>query len=252
MKAQFLTGLIATTAAIASTFIGGAAKAYTLAPQSNLQDLDRDFYNTLVDDYLLRGLESSEGVEIVDRADYALNGDIVVTGNTVDVFLIDADPVYKAFALFDNTIDFTVNDGVKEDAFGLDGTDRVDDAVDEVVDGEGFTIKGLKTGDVLDFTLTSSPFPTVTNIFGAINSENPDGLQHIVAYEIQHDGYDWLYLGWEDILGTSTNPVVDWDFNDAAIVIRHRTEAVPEPGVTLALLGIAAGSLGLRRRKDAE
>jgi hypothetical protein len=247
MNTKFLTGLVATTAAIATAFMGGTAEAQvTIDAQQNLQAIDQAFYNELVDDYLLRGLWKSEGVAISDPSLYALDGDIKAIGDSVDVFFIDVDPSYKAQALYDDTISFSVNSGAEYKAFNLDGSDRVDDSVDEVANGEGFTIGGLATGDILDFLLTSTNFNGTTNVFGADN--NADGLQHIVAYEIEHGGFNWLYLGWEDILGGG-----DMDFNDAAIVLKGVavSKDVPEPGITLALLGVAAGTMGLRRRKNA-
>ncbi|MBP0017378.1 MAG: PEP-CTERM sorting domain-containing protein [Cyanobacteria bacterium SBLK] len=263
MKAKFLTGLVATTAAIASALIGGTAQAFSLTSQTNLKTLDPTFYDTLVSDYLIQGLDpvlGNEGIAVVNPEQYALNGMLKTVGSSVDVFFIDT-VSYTALAVQEDRITFKVNGGSPYDAFNLDSTNQTqdfdpgafDDTADEVKDGEGFSIKGLAAGDILDFALNTVETGFGSSYFGTDFSDDAP-FQHIIAYEIEHNNENWVYLGWEDL--SSDNLDVDWDFNDAAIVIRGVTVMppiiVPEPGVTLALLGIAAGSLGLRRRKDAE
>lgn len=255
MKAKFLTGLVATTAAIATAFIGGVAEA------SNLKTSDPAFYQLLVDDYLLA---TGEGVALPNYANFALNGSIEALG-AIDVFAVNADPDYLAFATYADRVVYSVNGGNREQAFKNFGTvgigGRLDDAQTEVPDGEGFTIN-TNAGDDLDFELwTKGVWDSSQNAglyLGADASQNIDNLQHLVAYNIKHAGYNWVYIGFEDIsdldryVNGSTANAPDFDFNDVAIVIRNAKIDVPEPGVTLALLGIAAGSLSLRRRKDAE
>lgn len=239
MNTKFLTGLVATTAAIATAFMGGTAEA------SNLKTSDPAFYDLLVNEYLLKS--GGEGQALANYANYALNGNITALGSSVDVFFVDTSLASQSYALYENRITYNVNDGATQQAFNADGTNRVDNSLQQVAHGEGFSI-GTTAGDILDFSLWTKEWGGKNLYYGADASANLDGLQHIVSYEVQYDGFNWLYLGWEDISGGG-----DLDFNDAGIVLKGVavSKDVPEPGVTLALLGVAAGTMGLRRRKNA-
>jgi hypothetical protein len=102
-------------------------------------------------------------------------------------------------------------------------------------------------------------------IFGTPQSENADGLQHVVAYGIKGTGY--ILLGFEDLYGDGTSGQgkfgerSDRDFNDTVFVLdvgKKNVDAflgqdVPEPSIMLSLLGLsAAGVLKSRRRKGEE
>ncbi|MGK7925277.1 MAG: PEP-CTERM sorting domain-containing protein [Spirulina sp.] len=257
MKVKFLTSLVATTAAIATAFIGGSAEAF------NLKTSDPAFYEFLQTNYLLQVFE---GQELSDHQDLAITGQITALGNEVEVYFIDDATAQADYA---DRLVYSVNGGAVQQGFADFGTNglggRLDDGLvpQEVPDGEGFTIN-TNAGDILDFNVWTKGFwddPSNDGFYlGGVASENVDLLQHAVAYNLQHDGDEWVYIGFEDIPDLNFNPggfpvdnKPDFDFNDVAIVIRNvrHVKDVPEPGVTLALLGIAAGAIGLRRRKDA-
>ena len=261
MKAKFLTGLVATTAAIATSLIGGAA-------QANPDPIDPIFYDFLVNNFLL---QVDEGEAVPNHQAQAVTGQITALGDRVDVYFLDHS---TANALYTDRLVYTINDGSLQQGFldygsgGLGG--RLDDSGGTVPDGAGFSFN-TTAGDILDFNLWTTGFNTTstdtsTYLLGGVASENIDGLQHAIAYNLEFGGDQWTYIGFEDIPDLSQifpNPddrpggfkldaAPDFDFNDVAIVVRNvrHIQDVPEPGITLALLGVAAGAMGLRRRKD--
>ncbi|MBD6616842.1 DUF4114 domain-containing protein [Komarekiella sp. 'clone 1'] len=98
------------------------------------------------------------------------------------------------------------------------------------------------------------------NVYGAPDAANPDGLEHLVAYE--YNGY--LLIGFEDLYGSlgSTDggniSPTDRDFNDVVFVVDFGkdnilTSSVPEPSTAAAMLGVGAiGMLKLRRRRQSK
>lgn len=94
-------------------------------------------------------------------------------------------------------------------------------------------------------------------------SKNADGLQHVVGYNYNDGKDNWLILGFEDLYGQLgatgvdmnnrpfNNQNSDRDFNDTVIAIRGlSTQAVPEPGMMMALAGVTAGLLKLRKKGE--
>lgn len=110
-------------------------------------------------------------------------------------------------------------------------------------DGETFLEVGtadslgkFSIGDTLDFTLTNKH-----NDGGVSLSENTGNFK---AYTLK--GFeDWMILGIED----DKSEYSDWDFNDTVVAFKlGDTADVPEPSTTLALLGVGAAGLVLRRK----
>jgi Domain of unknown function (DUF4114)/PEP-CTERM motif len=133
--------------------------------------------------------------------------------------------------------------------------------------GDGVNVGDIKGGSILDFKLRADGLNRGSNayIFGTPQSENADGLQHVVAYGIKGTGY--ILLGFEDLYGDGTSGQgkfgerSDRDFNDTVFVLdvgKKNVDAflgqdVPEPSIMLSLLGLsAAGVLKSRRRKGEE
>lgn len=83
-----------------------------------------------------------------------------------------------------------------------------------------------------------------SNLLGADENQNPDNLQHMIAYEIG----EWTLLGFEDIIGGG-----DLDYNDTVFVVKGITgdlAEAPEPmaGLAFGLLA-TAGVMTRRKRK---
>lgn len=254
MQTKLFTGLVAAAAAGSAVLWGSTAQA------ANLKDDYPDFFNYVVDTYV-----QDERVPVADAADHKLEN-ATATGDSIDIFLVDKP---GALALFADRLYYSVN-GEQELAF--DGR-RVDDSVNQVANGEGFSVD-TSVGDALDFSLwTRGYWDDPSNpgfVLGSDESQNVAGNQHIVAYSEEFNGDSWLFLGFEDIpalaeagLGSSngvaSSELPDWDYNDAFIAVRGVTlgtpdpepepKEVPEPTALLGLLAVAgAGSLGLRRK----
>lgn len=133
--------------------------------------------------------------------------------------------------------------------------------------GDGVSMGTIAAKSTLDFKLRADGYNRGANtyIFGTPDSENADGLQHVVAYGIKGTGY--ILMGFEDLYGDGTSAQgqfgekSDRDFNDTVFVVdvgernvkAFLGEDVPEPSVVLSLLGLtAAGVLKNRRRKGEE
>ncbi|MBW4631680.1 MAG: DUF4114 domain-containing protein [Iphinoe sp. HA4291-MV1] len=122
--------------------------------------------------------------------------------------------------------------------------------------GDYVDLGKISGGTQLNFFLKADGFNNPNgNIYGADASQNPDKLNHIVAYEV--DGY--LLLGFEDLYGPEgsteggNNGIAsDRDFNDVVFLIdfgKNNIATVPEHTSAIALVGIgAAGLVTLRRR----
>lgn len=118
-------------------------------------------------------------------------------------------------------------------------------------------------GSAIELTLNANG--SSQYVYSTDESQNVDGLQHVVGYNFNDGVDDWLILGFEDLYGElgasgadGSNPGFnnqnsDRDFNDVVIALRGVTtkESVPEPGMMLGL-GAAAAVGALRRRKSAK
>lgn len=141
-----------------------------------------------------------------------------------------------------------------------DGKLNVGDYVDlgKVAGGTQINFWLRANGDQPNDPGGTNPETQVKNIYGADATQNPDQLDHVVAYEYK----DHLLVGFEDLFGPSGstaggngNSQADRDFNDVVLVVdvgKDNLEQtnVPEPRAAIALLGIGAvGMLKLRRRR---
>ncbi len=127
--------------------------------------------------------------------------------------------------------------------------------------GDSVKLGEIKGGSQLDFFLRADGLnrKANANVFGTQTTQNADGLQHLVAYGLDKK---YLLLGFEDLYGAKNatggkNENSDRDFNDAVFVIdigeknlNALIKPVPEPSVTLAIVGLGAAGLLLRRRQS--
>jgi hypothetical protein len=126
--------------------------------------------------------------------------------------------------------------------------------------GDGVNLGTFAAGTQLDFWLRADGYNrgNNANIFGTQTASNADGLQHAVAYAFGK----YILIGFEDLYGGfratgGKNENSDRDFNDVVFVLDvgeanvKALTGVPEPSMTLALMGMGAASLlQLRRRRQ--
>jgi hypothetical protein len=130
----------------------------------------------------------------------------------------------------------------------------------------GDTVKTgmIKGGTQLDFGLRANGFNRGADsyVFGTPSAQNPDGLQHVVAYTV---GDRYLLLGFEDLYGDGKSEQgkykekSDRDFNDTVFVVDIGTanvqclkagncKDVPEPAAAMSLAGVSLAAFVLKRR----
>ncbi|MBW4627695.1 MAG: DUF4114 domain-containing protein [Brasilonema octagenarum HA4186-MV1] len=111
-------------------------------------------------------------------------------------------------------------------------------------------------GTKLNFFLKADGFNNPNGyVYGADATQNPDKLNHLVAYET--DGY--LLVGFEDLYGpkglkSDGNGLLtaDRDFNDVVFLIdlgRDNIATVPESASAIALLGMGGVGVVLQQRR---
>ena len=126
--------------------------------------------------------------------------------------------------------------------------------------GDSKSLGSFGAGDQFEFLLSAGRLNVsgVRDEFSTLSGNNPDGLQHAVAYALD-DRY--MVLGFEDLYGTlGGNDAANYyensdrDFNDVLFLVdlgEGNLASVPEPATASALF--AAGALGLfgvRRKKN--
>ena len=118
--------------------------------------------------------------------------------------------------------------------------------------GDWVNLGLFNAGTTLDFKLLAKGKNGATDTYGAKAQDNPDGLDHLVAYQYK----DRVILGFEDLFGPlketdGRNEGSDRDFNDVVAVVDlpvAQAAAVPEP-TTMAGLALAGGGLGFFKRR---
>ncbi len=135
--------------------------------------------------------------------------------------------------------------------------------------GDYVDLGKLTSGTQLNFWLRANgarpndpgainPTTGLKNIYSTDTTQNPDQLDHVVAYSLD-DRY--LLVGFEDLFGAkgstaggNLDAVADRDFNDVVFAVDFgKVATVPEPTSAIALLGAGVvGILKLRRQKKRE
>lgn len=249
MNAKLLTGLLAAT----TTFAGLAT-----ADVANAIQLDQSLYNRIYNQFVQQERDPFSNPE-----QYRLTpGSLQATGGDVTSYFVTEGAAYI------NRLLYSVNGGNSQYAF--DGRKIASDdqsllsinTDSDMTRGEGDGLGSFAQGTTFDFSLQSKVWYEGWDGYtvGADESQNPDGLQHLLAFNYFDDVTEenYVILAFEDILGDGSegsNPygqASDRDFNDAIFAFKGLTiqnKEVPEPGMTLALLGLAAAGLSRYRRR---
>lgn len=253
MKTRLLTGLLAVT----TTFTGLCA-----ADAANAIQLDQGLYDRIYNQFVQDERDSFSNPE-----QYRLNpGSLQATGGDVTSYFITEGAAYI------NRLLYSVNGGASQLGFGgrkiaSDDQNLLSVNTDtDMTRGEGEGLGSFAQGTTFDFSLQSKVWYEGWDGYtvGADESQNSDGLQHLLAFNYfdQATEENYVVLAFEDILGDGSegsNPygqASDRDFNDAifafkGLKIGDDTQPVPEPGMTLALFGLAAAGMTRLRRRGA-
>jgi hypothetical protein len=173
---------------------------------------------------------------------------------SVDVFFINEGAGYR------NQLFYTANGGEKQMIFAdIASTASVlSETNGPLALGDGANL-GTFVGDtVLDFIIKANGANNPNgHSYGANVAANPDGLQHVIAYEYFDDVMkeSWVILGFEDLHGGYAAGGSDRDFNDVVVAVKGLTtgpveatsQDVPEPSAMLSLL-VISGLMGVTRR----
>ena len=251
MRLKRVTGLVAAIAASTTILAANAANAQSLNLRNERSDLF-DAFNALVNEEREPFAEVS--LQQLDSSMLFWNG-----VDPVDVFFINEG------AGFRNQLFFSINNGdqsvIFDDIASPESILSENDGPLALGDGERL---GKYEGETqVDFFLKANGANGGTNLYGGDVEANPDGLQHLIAYNYYDEVEDqnWVILGFEDLFGEygakgGPNEQSDRDFNDVVFAVRGVTGApveTPEPSVVLSFLGLglAGGLRQLRHHKDA-
>ena len=138
-----------------------------------------------------------------------------------------------------------------------DGSLNVGDYVDlgKLASGTQLNFLLRANGDRPNDPGATNPTTGLKNIYGTDATQNPDQLDHVVAYSLDNR---YLLIGFEDLFGPkgstaggNLDAIADRDFNDVVFAVDFgKVAAVPEPTSAIALLGAGVvGMLKLRRQK---
>jgi len=264
MKTQLLTGVVAAATALTG-FVGQTAPAVAFSWNSQWsQPTISSKTQTGFDDAPFQQFVQAERVALPNADQFLLDPSKLTLSydHNVKVYFINEGAGYRNQLAYEATgstsqTGLIFSDISSAESVGAWGGDALNL-------GDSVDLGLVKAGTQLDFWLRADGLNRGrnANIFGTQTADNPDGLQHVVAYAYNN----YLLLGFEDLYGergaTGIDPTTgkaneqsDRDFNDAVFVIDlgedniRELVDVPEPSSALALLGAGLlGMISLRRR----
>ena len=266
MNNKFATSLLITAAAITGAF-SQIAPAAALSSSSSVWDKPQPTIygksQTGFNDAPYQKFVQKEGVAIPNSGQFQLDSSKLGLkyDHNVSAFFINEGAGYRNQLAFTST-GKTKTEGLLFKDISCAGAGCVGAwGGDALKLGDGVKVGEIKGGSQLDFFLRADGLNRKANatVFGTQTIQNADGLQHLVAY-----GFDkkYLLLGFEDLYGAKgatggKNENSDRDFNDAVFLVdigeknlNALVKPVPEPSVTLSLVGLSAAGLLLRRRQS--
>lgn len=244
----FRFATVATTVGVlAVSFAPQSAEAFTV--NRNLRDENSslfDFFNARV---------NQERLEIADSALTLLDPSTLFWDGVdpVDVFFINEGAGYR------NQLFASVNGGSNTLLFNdVSSTESILPEGDGPLRlGDGGTLGAFTGPTQLSFFIKADGYNGGTNVYGADPAANPDGLQHVMAYQYfdAATGDNWVVLGFEDLFGVHYDEggYSDRDFNDVVFAVRGlqgrpATAKTPESSAVMGLIavGMLAGATRLR------
>jgi hypothetical protein len=266
-----LTGLFAAAAAITSVFSAVAPASAATFSWDNLQTYDVKDKSSDDSGFQSRIPQFQQYVQQeriaipedklnrLDPSKLSLKND-----NNIRVWFLNEGAGYKDQLAFEAIKGSEYQKGLVFDNISCNSSDSANSACQlgensGALDiGDYVDLGTISGGSQLNFFLKADGFNNPNgNVYGGDPTQNPDQLDHIVAYEVD----DYLLLGFEDLYGPEGTTggvngiqVADRDFNDVVFLVdfgRDNITTVPEPASAIALVGVGAlGILKLRRRRQ--
>lgn len=238
MKHTLIAGLMATAAT--TTALGIAQPAHALSLRPELWDT----FNSMV---------NKERQSLADSTLPLLNANSLYWDGVdpVKVFFINEGAGYR------NQLFFSANGGSSEMIFeDVSSPDSILANWDgPLALGEGRNLGSFEGETQLDFSIKANGYNNANgNVYGSNAADNPDGLEHLIAFEYfdEVEKKNYVVLGFEDLYGTKANGS-DRDFNDVVFAVSGIQQGapaadVPEPSILLGLIVGVGGFLKLRCR----
>ncbi|MBE9034641.1 DUF4114 domain-containing protein [aff. Roholtiella sp. LEGE 12411] len=258
--AATLTSVISVMApASAADFTWGDWNAKTSGVQSGATDTSG--FQSLIPDF--QQLVQPEGIALENLNKLDPTKLFLKSDTNVRVWFLNEGASYKNQLAYQTINGSQSQKGlIFEDASCITGNLCEKPSQDGILNvGDYVDLGRITSGTQVSFWLNAdgaNPNRTFNNVYGAPDAANPDGLEHLVAYE--YNGY--LLIGFEDLYGSlgsmdggNISPT-DRDFNDVVFVVDFGKDntiasSVPEPSTAVAMLGVGAiGMLKLRRRRQ--
>jgi hypothetical protein len=256
MKTALLTGLLTATATVAGMIATVApASAFTWNNNWTQSTITSGFDHTPFQKYVQQERLNlgSASLRKVDYTKLRLKSDY-----NVSAYFINEGAGYRNQLAYEATS----SAGVKSSGLLFDDISSTESIISEANGplklGDSVNIGNVAAGTQLDFWLRANGKNGGQNIFGTNTVSNDDGLQHVVAYATGK----YVLLGFEDLWGDlgatgGRNEGSDRDFNDSVFILELGEDnvndlvAVPEPTMTLGLIGVGAAGMVMRRRRQA-
>lgn len=223
-------------------------------------------FQNLIDDYfqpLVQKERLAIGAQEVQAQRLDANRLFLKHDHEMRVWFINEGAGYRNQLAYEATKGDDYQKGMIFDDIACKGGCQLNNLNDGALDIGDFVDLGLiEGGTQLNFLLKADGATENTNkgdIFGADESLNSDGLQHLMAFEVNAGGRDYLMMGFEDIRGGG-----DLDYNDAVFVVDFgegnltdtatptrfaQAATVPEASNIAAIFGVTGAGLMLRRRR---
>lgn len=255
MKTKFVSGLIT---AVTLTGIFSTAKPATAYDIKSL-DSDTTGFKNLIEEF--KPFVQQEGIAIPNPNASKLDPSKLklAIDHEIRIFLLN-----EGAGKLSNQLKYIANGYNNQPSASIFGNISCADSECQLPEKEGtlhigdwVNLGSFKAGTSFDFLLeTKNDIDGQIDTYGANPASNPDGLDHLVAYE--YKGY--VVLGIEDWFGEKgaiggRNEGSDRDFNDVVFVVDLpvvKEAKVPEPSSALGILAVSAFGVGsvLKRKRQ--
>jgi Domain of unknown function (DUF4114)/PEP-CTERM motif len=260
MKTALLTGLLTATATVAGMIAAVAPASAFSWNNSWTQPTVYSKSQTGFNDAPFQPLVQSERLELANAHQVMIDPTkfVMKYAHNVSAYFINEGAGFRNQLAYETTS----STGAKASGLLFNDISSTESILRErdgaLKKGDGVNIGNVAAGTQLDFWLRANGKNGGRNVFGTQTASNGDGLQHVVAYA----SGKYLMLGFEDLWGEKgatggKNQSSDRDFNDAVFVIdigegnvRNLIKPVPEPTMTLGLIGVGAAGVVMRRRRQ--